>query len=87
MSDAIAPQSKKMSLTETMTNSFVGFFINQTAQILIFPVVGIHVPYSVNFELAIFFTFVSVARGFCLRRYFQWRQRRLFKTGGTHANV
>lgn len=66
------PQTHKMSLAETLTNTAIGYGINQTAQIIIFPIVGIHVPYSVNFALGIFFTVISIARGFALRRLFEW---------------
>lgn len=65
-------QTHKMSLAETLTNTAIGYAINQTAQILIFPVVGIHVPYSVNFALGMFFTTISICRGFLLRRLFEW---------------
>lgn len=61
-----------MSLTETLSNTAIGYAINQTAQILLFPVVGIHVPYSINFALGVMFTIISVARGFVLRRLFEW---------------
>ena len=66
------PQTRKMSMTETLTNTAIGYTINQTAQILIFPVVGIHVAYSVNFALGIFFTAISITRGYCLRRFYEW---------------
>lgn len=72
MSTGAPPQTRKMSLAETLFNTAVGYAINQTAQILIFPMVGIHVPYAVNFALGVFFTAISIARGFCLRRFFEW---------------
>lgn len=68
------PQTKRMSFAETCVNTAIGYAVNQTAQIVVFPLVGIHVPYAINFELGVFFTFISVARGFCLRRCFErWR--------------
>lgn len=73
----VVEQTHKMSLLETVTNTAVGFVINQTAQILIFPLFGIFIAYSVNFEIAVVFTVISVIRGFALRRAFQWHQRRL----------
>ncbi len=70
------PQTRKMSLTETITNTAIGYVINQSAQIILFPLVGIHVPYSVNFALGVMFTVISVARGFVLRRAFEWWRTR-----------
>lgn len=66
------PQTKKMSWTETMTNTAIGYTINQTAQIIVFPLVGVHVPLSINFTIGVIFTFISVARGYVLRRVFEW---------------
>ena len=66
------PQSHKMSLAETLTNTAIGYAVNQTAQIILFPLVGIHVPYAVNFALGAMFTVISVVRGFALRRAFEW---------------
>lgn len=63
-----------MSLTETLTNTAIGYGINQTAQIVLFPLVGIHVSYATNFLLGVLFTVISVVRGFVLRRAFErWR--------------
>lgn len=72
MSIHAPPQSKKMSWMETCTNTAIGYAINQTAQILLFPLVGIHVSYGVNFALGGMFTVISIARGFALRRLFEW---------------
>lgn len=68
------PQSRKMSFAETVTSTVLGYIINQSAQLVVFPVVGINIPLSANIELGIFFTVISVARGFVLRRCFErWR--------------
>lgn len=72
----VAAQTRKHSLAETMTNTAVGFVINQTAQIVLFPLFGIHVALATNFAIGATFTGISVARGYCLRRFFQWRQAR-----------
>lgn len=74
--NVVAAQTRKTSLTETVTNTAVGFVINQTAQIVLFPLFGIHVALATNFAIGATFTIISVARGYGLRRYFQWRQAR-----------
>lgn len=72
----VAAQTRKHSLAETVTSTAVGFTINQTAQIILFPLFGIHIPLSSNIVIGAIFTGISVARGYCLRRFFQWRQAR-----------
>lgn len=70
------PQSRRMSLTETLASTAIGYAINQAAQIILFPLVGIRIPLSTNIALGVVFTLISVARGFCLRRLFEgWRTR------------
>lgn len=69
-------QSCRMSLTETLASTVIGYAINQVAQIVLFPLVGIRIPLSTNIALGVVFTLISVARGFCLRRLFEgWRIR------------
>ena len=76
MSTYAPPQTRKMSALETAFNIFIGYSINQTAQILLFPLVGIHVPYSTNFALGGAFTIISVVRSYGLRRVFEWWRTR-----------
>lgn len=66
-------QSRAYSLIESLTNTAVGYVINLTAQILIFPVFGIYVPLKTNIGISLFFTVISIARGYLLRRVFTHR--------------
>jgi hypothetical protein len=75
----VAAQSHRGSLAETLTNTAVGFAINQVAQLILFPLFGIHVALSTSFAIGAAFTAISVARGYFLRRVFQWRQARALK--------
>ena len=63
-------QSKKFSLIESFTSTAVGFVINVTAQTLVFPLFGINIPFHQNLSIAIIFTFISVARSYVIRRWF-----------------
>lgn len=72
----VAAQTRKGSVVETMTNTVVGFVLNQIAQVVLFPVVGIHVSFTTNLALGLMFTGISIARGYALRRFFQWRQHK-----------
>ncbi len=63
-------QSRIMSAIETATNIAVGLVISLLAQMVILPVYGIHISMSENVQITIFFTAVSIVRGYCLRRLF-----------------
>lgn len=68
----IAGQPKKYSFLESIVNVLVGAGINITAQAIIFPWFGIHIPFSENLEIAGIFTIISIIRSFFLRRAFNW---------------
>ena len=63
-------QTKKQSLIESITNTVVGFIISYASTFLIFPLVGIESSASKNIVITLFFTVVSIFRGFLIRRYF-----------------
>lgn len=65
-------QSKKASLTEAVVNVSVGYGIAVTAQVLIFPLFGVHLPLGQNMAIAGVFTVISIARSYCLRRIFNY---------------
>ena len=66
-------QTRLGSLIEAAANTAIGFLVALASQIVIFPLVGIHVPLSTNLEIGFYFTVVSVARGYILRRWFNAR--------------
>ncbi len=66
-------QTKLGSLIEAVMNTCIGAGINMLGQLWIFPAVGLNVPFSTNLTIAAFFTVISVARGFLVRRYFNQR--------------
>jgi hypothetical protein len=63
-------QSRKHSLIESVTNTAIGFAIALTSQILIYPLFNIHITFRTNFWLTVVFTFISIVRGYVLRRIF-----------------
>lgn len=65
-------QSKKHSLLESIINILIGYGIGVTAQILIFPLFGIKATLGENLKIGALFTVVSLARSYCLRRFFNW---------------
>jgi len=63
-------QSRVESFIETCFNTMIGFVVAIASQVVVFPLVGIHVPISTNMEVAAWFTIISVARGYVIRRWF-----------------
>lgn len=65
-------QKKLHSLIEVCVNILLGYCIAVTAQIFIFPLFDIHIPLSDHVLIGLFFTVVSVARSYALRRLFNY---------------
>lgn len=63
-------QLKKHSFIEAWTNIFVGYGINLLANFALFPLFGWHITLKQNITIGIFYTFISLARSYCLRRIF-----------------
>lgn len=65
-------QTKKMSLIETLSSVAIGYIISLAAQMIIFPIFGIKVSLTDNLLIGLFFTVVSIVRGYLVRRLFNW---------------
>jgi len=63
-------QTKKFSLIESITNTFVGFIISLLIQLIIYPTMGIPVTFKQNIIITVIFTVASILRGYILRRIF-----------------
>jgi len=64
-------QKKIHSLIEAVTNTSIGLVINVAAnQWIIFPILGVDPPLVTNVGIAVFFTVLSIVRGYTLRRLF-----------------
>jgi hypothetical protein len=63
-------QSKKQSLTEAITNTFIGFIISLAASFIIFPLFGIKTSVLDNIGITIFYTVISILRTYIIRRFF-----------------
>ena len=64
-------QSKLMSLAEALLNVAIGYIIAVATQLLVFPIFGLNVSLSNNLLIGAFFTVVSIARSFAVRRLFE----------------
>lgn len=64
-------QSHFESFIEANLNTLVGFAINMAGQYVIFPILGLPVTHTQHLTIAAFFTVLSVARGYAMRRFGQ----------------
>lgn len=67
-------QSKKASLAETVSSTIIGYVVALLAQTIILPAFGLEVSTASHFGIAAAFTVVSIIRGYCVRRLFNWIQ-------------
>jgi hypothetical protein len=63
-------QTRLGSLIESWANVAIGFAINWTANMLIFPLFGFNITAGQAFHVGIIFTVISVVRSYALRRVF-----------------
>lgn len=63
-------QSRVVSLIEAWTNTLIGFLINVCLGPFVYPIFGATFTMWQNVRIALFFTIVSVLRGYCVRRGF-----------------
>jgi ABC-type bacteriocin/lantibiotic exporter with double-glycine peptidase domain len=63
-------QSKKHSLRESLTNTFIGLVINYFALFGINWLLSIQSSPGKNTLVVLFFTIISIARGYIIRRWF-----------------
>jgi hypothetical protein len=61
-----------MSALESVANVLAGFLISLGAQLVIFPLFGLHPSLSQNLWIGGAFSVVSIIRSFALRRAFEW---------------
>lgn len=66
-------QSRLQSAVESMANVAIGYAVAVASQMLIFPLFGIHVTLADNLLIGGYFTLISIARSYALRRWFNRR--------------
>ena len=75
---AVLSQSRFWSGVETLANITIGYIVAILAQVVIFPLWGIHEPLGQQMAIGSMFTVVSVVRGYALRRVFNaWHARKV----------
>ena len=63
-------QTRIGSITESLANVAVGFTINLIGNLLILPMFGFDVTVAAAFGIGLWFTAISIARSYILRRFF-----------------
>lgn len=63
-------QSRIGSILESVANITIGFGVALASQMLIFPLYGVHLPLADNLWITLWFTIISLARSYALRRAF-----------------
>ena len=63
-------QSKYQSFIESLINILIGYLTALFSQILIFPLFDVYVTFQDNLLIGLYFTVISLARSYLVRRYF-----------------
>lgn len=70
------PQTRLGSLIESAMNILIGYWVALLSQLAIFPMFGIHIPFHDNLLIGAWFTLISLARSYIIRRWFNARLHR-----------
>ena len=63
-------QTKKQSVIESSIQTIIGLGTSIIIQVILYPFMGIPVTFSQNFIITAVFFFVSIVRGYFVRRFF-----------------
>lgn len=66
-------QTRTESLVEAWVNTLIGWTINFTANLVVLPAFGFPVTVRDALGIGVVFTFISVARSYLVRRWFNAR--------------
>lgn len=63
-------QTRLQSAVESLANVAIGYAVAVASQMLIFPLFGIHITLADNLLIGGYFTLISIARSYAVRRFF-----------------
>lgn len=81
----VVSQTRRMSIAESLLNVSIGYGVALGAQVAIFPLFGIHIPFHSNLLIGAAFTVVSIVRSYFVRRLFNWLHVRQPRTSDPAA--
>ncbi len=67
-----AQQTRRQSLIETLVGVAIGFAVSMLASLVVYPWFGHSFSISQNAGITVIFTLLSIARGYGVRRLFNW---------------
>lgn len=70
-------QTRLASLVEALLNTAIGFVLSVCTSMIVFPLYGMPLSFETNLHITFWFTLVSIARGYAVRRWFNARLHRL----------
>lgn len=73
---AAARQSVKQSLVEAITGTAFGFCVALASQVWIMGYYGLGSTFQQDIGITLFFTGISIIRGYAVRRFFNWRHHK-----------
>lgn len=68
-------QTRRQSMAETAASVSIGYLVALLSQLAILPLFGIHLPLADNLAIGLYFTAISIVRGYYVRRLFNWLHR------------
>lgn len=68
-------QTSRQSAIEVLAGTLIGFLVAFAAQLFIMEHYGIRSTLSQDLAITIFFTGISIVRGYAVRRFFNWLWR------------
>lgn len=63
-------QTRAHSAAESVMNVAIGYGVALASQLVIFPMYGVHLRFAENLAIGAWFTLISIARSYVLRRWF-----------------
>lgn len=63
-------QTRAMSAVESVANVAIGYGVAVASQVAIFPLFGVYLPLADNLLIGAWFTVISLARSYIVRRAF-----------------
>ena len=73
-------QTKLESLIESIVNVIIGYGVALLSQLIVFPMFNIHIPFSSNIWIGLWFTLISLVRSYTIRRWFNTGLHRVIKS-------
>lgn len=68
-------QTRRQSLIETVVGVAIGFALSMLASVIVYPLFGHSFTLAQNAGITVVFTVLSIARGYGVRRFFNWLWR------------